>query len=318
MSILKYIEDSKDGNAWEELCVKCYRIRYQDSHYTPISASQGGDGGIEGFTQCGVVHQCYCPEKNYSDDENYEHLRDKLTRDIGKLLKNEYIKKLSEWGVPTIKEWHFVIPEQSDSRIVRHAETKRKEISSAIMLGSTYTHVSADFKVIIKSADDFTEEIGKIILSPYKDYLLNLTTSREAIVIDYTKCESEKVDNIKRKIKAIKNMSDDTDEDVVFMVNFYISSYLKGLEILNDLRLNLPDIYKGLVELAKSCKQDMEIKTRTITDRLENASIFNKLVDEFEEKLIAQFSTSIDLASIGYLKQDLIASWLADCSMEFR
>lgn len=64
MSVLQFIEGYMNGNAWEELCVMCYRMRYQNEHYTPISAAQGGDGGIEGFTQNGIVHQCYCPEKN--------------------------------------------------------------------------------------------------------------------------------------------------------------------------------------------------------------------------------------------------------------
>ena len=82
MSVLQFIEGYMSGNAWEDLCVMCYRMRYQDEHYTPISAAQGGDGGIEGFTQNGIVHQCYCPEKNYSDEDNYTHMRDKMTKDM--------------------------------------------------------------------------------------------------------------------------------------------------------------------------------------------------------------------------------------------
>lgn len=35
-------------------------------------------------------------------------------------------------------------------------------------------------------------------------------------------------------------------------------------------------------------------------------------------KLERDFSSRFTEASIGELKQDLIASWLADCSMEFR
>ena len=43
----------------------------------------------------GIAYQCYCPEKSYSDDELYVHLRDKVTKDIGKLID----KELSiEWG----------------------------------------------------------------------------------------------------------------------------------------------------------------------------------------------------------------------------
>ena len=41
MSVLQFIEGYMSGNAWEDLCVMCYRMRYQDEHYTPISAAQG-------------------------------------------------------------------------------------------------------------------------------------------------------------------------------------------------------------------------------------------------------------------------------------
>ena len=318
MSVLQFIEGYLNGNAWEKLCVMCYRMRYQNEHYTPISAAQGGDGGIEGFTQNGIVHQCYCPEKDYSDEDNYTHMRDKMTKDIGKLLKPDYVKKLKEWGVPPIKEWHFVIPEQKDSRIVKHAETKRKEVLAAKKANPTvYTNIDDDFKVIIKCAEDFLLEISRIVLAPHKDYLLNLAI-RDAVKLDYTKCDSEKVNNIKRKIKAIKNTNNDDDIDVVFLVNHYIESYLSGLAILNKLRLNFPEIHESLIELEQSCKKDVAVKTRLISEHSGNARLFSELLDDFEKKLKEQFSTTISLASIGELKQDLVASWLADCSMEFR
>lgn len=92
---MTFIEGYMTGNAWEELCVKCYRLRYQREHYTAIPAVQGGDAGIEGFTHSGIVHQCYCPERIYSDNELYTHQRDKLTADIEKLMNNgERLKKL--------------------------------------------------------------------------------------------------------------------------------------------------------------------------------------------------------------------------------
>ena len=88
--------------------------------------------------------------------------------------------------------------------------------------------------------------------------------------------------------------------------------------MLNDLRLSFPDVHKSLVELEQSCKEDAFVRTRIVTDISDNSKIFNELLVEFEEKLKEQFSTTIDLASISEIKCDLIASWLADCSMEFR
>ncbi|WP_246359092.1 glycoside hydrolase family 2 TIM barrel-domain containing protein [Paenibacillus phytorum] len=123
--ILEFIDGPLDGDSWEKLCNSCYRIKYQDEHFTEIPAVHGGDAGIEGFTRAGRVYQCYCPEREYSDDELYDHLRDKMTKDINKLTSQKYAKRLKEMGVPTIKEWHLVIPHYRDSRIIAHAETKQ-------------------------------------------------------------------------------------------------------------------------------------------------------------------------------------------------
>lgn len=237
MSILSCLDGYMNGNSWEELCVDCYRMRYQDDHYEPIPAAQGGDGGIEGYTQSGIVHQCYCPEKNYSDQECYEHIRDKMTSDIKKLLDPKYQKRLFNWGVPPIREWHFVIPKQDDSRILKHAEDKRKEVIAAkSKTPDNYPCIHEFFKIIIKCADDFKLEICKIVLTPHRDYLLNLKF-KDNYSVDYTKCDSLKAKNITRKISAVIPEGENKDEYVQDIVSFYIQAYIKGMDILNDLML---------------------------------------------------------------------------------
>ena len=53
-------------------------------------------------------------------------------------------------------------------------------------------------------------------------------------------------------------------------------------------------------------------------DKTMNRALFNDILDNFQNKLEHDFSSMFTTASILELKQDLIASWLADCSMEFR
>ncbi|PFA58981.1 hypothetical protein, partial [Bacillus cereus] len=77
--MLDLINQKKDGNLWEELCTKCYRMRYQSEGFHPVPAAYRGDHGIEGYTHTGIVYQCYFPEKEYSDDELYKSQRDKMT-----------------------------------------------------------------------------------------------------------------------------------------------------------------------------------------------------------------------------------------------
>ena len=312
--IRKFIEGYMSGNAWEELCVKCYRLRYQADNYTPIPATQGGDAGIEGFTNKGIVHQCYCPEREYTDNKLYEHQRDKLTTDIEKLKQNA--TRLRALGVPPVVEWHFNIPEYKDARIIAHAESKRQEVLKAKKdKPAAYEHIADGFQIVIKTADDFTPEISRIIRTNLTDIKLN-TAIGHTSEPDWSKCDSEKVSNIRRKIKAI--MTVDDEESLNKLVGIYVDFYISGLETLNNLRVHFPEIYEEIFQLEQSYKRDVSIKTLLNTDKAMNRQLFEDILDKFHSKLEQDFSSRFTEASIGELKQDLVASWLADCSLEFK
>ena len=314
--ILDFFEGKIDGDSWEEICQKCYRMRYRDEHYTEIPAVQGGDAGIEGFTRSGVVNQCYCAEREYSDDDLYKHQRDKMTHDINKLISSKYKDRLKNLGVPQIREWHFVIPFYKDSRILEHAEAKRKEVLQK-KLGdpNQYDYISDDFIIVIKQAEDFSLEITRIIRKSITDTKLNLAI-KKVRNIDWKQCDSEKVENIRRKVDAV--MGDDGDEeDLKDIVDTYVQSYMKGLEIMRILRVSYAEIYEDVYGLEQAYKTEVKIRTRLNTDRSMNSEIFNSILKDFENQL-KETCKYFTVESIFELKTDIISMWLADCSMKFR
>lgn len=311
-NILTFLGDEMNGDSWENLCNECCRIYYKDDHYTEIPAASLGDAGIEGFTASGIVTQCYCPERKYSDDELYEHQRDKMTKDIGKLLKNrERLKKL---GVPVITEWHFLIPEYKDKRILEHAEQKRKEVLEEKRKNPLkYDYISEDFRIWIKTAANYRVEITRLIRGTLTEVKLNLAVLKTDKV-NWSRCDSEKVENIKRKVKAI--IGEDS-EDLEDLVNMYMNCYINGIEILNMLREDFPDVYEDIVQLEQTYRKEVRIKTMMNTNKEINSQLFNKILDDFGNELEKSFKY-LNSASIMELKLDIVAGWLADCSMKFR
>lgn len=93
---------------------------------------------------------------------------------------------------------------------------------------------------------------------------------------------------------------------------FVVSSRLKLFAT------NSQKIYGDLFKLEQSCKRDVAIRTRMNTNNQLNQSLFDNILNEFERKLEKDFSKMLTQGSIAELKQDMVASWLADCSMEFR
>lgn len=316
--ILDFIGTPLSGDAWEKWCDACYRIRYQADNYQKIPAAYLGDAGIEGYTNTGTVYQCYCHEGEYSDDELYEHQRDKLTKDINKLIDQVNKKRLIDLGVPVIKQWHFVVPFYKDNRILQHATSKRNDIRRGKSAKpKEYEHIDDNFVIVIKIAEDFKIEFSKIIRETITDIKLNVVV-KGFDSIPWDKCPSEKVSNIQRKIRAVMNQVDNDDEDFKDVVGAYVSYYIKGIDVFRMLQADFPEIYEHIYTLELACKSEVNLKTKMNRDQSLNMSIFNEILNDFEQKLSLEFGKYFATSSILELKHDMVGAWLADCPMEFR
>ena len=175
----------------------------------------------------------------------------------------------------------------------------------------------SDFQIIIKIAEDLAPEISNIIRTTITNNRINLAVQHTSSP-DWTKCDSAKVENIRRKIKAVMHIDDTADPALNRVIGLYVDYYISGMENMSNLRIGFPEIYEDLYRLEQSFKNEVSIRTLMNTDHFMNQSVFSTILSDFGEKLEKDFSTIFNQASIAEVKQDLIASWLADCSMEFR
>ena len=306
-----YDNNELDPNKWEELISQLYRIRYKDVGYHYVPARDDGDCGIEGYTDNGIVYQCYYPEGEYSSKDLYEHLRDKMTRDLGKLYTNE--QKLKKLGISDIKEWHFVIPNYEDKKILEHANTKKEELLKSKAEGKISV-IHDNIKIYIKVLDDFQEELN-VLMSTNKEYKYVLPKIEN---IDFSLCDSEKKNNISQKLEKLLTKNGEIDEEnLKKAVNIYINYYIKGIQMLNEIKMHSPQLYEEFIKVEGTYRNEVEIKCVTNTDNAINQQIFNEVLNGFEEKLKEELGKALQYSDIGELKQEMIGKWLADCPLNF-
>ncbi|MDU1053375.1 hypothetical protein [Clostridium baratii] len=309
--MLEFLRDKLNGDFWEKICNYCYRQRYQEFHLTPIPAAYKGDGGIEGFTNHGVVYQCYCPEKNFSDNELYENQRDKVSKDIKKLLKNgDILKKI---GVGIIKEWHFVTPYYKDRRIIEHCHKKEEEVLKEIRKNNL-DYISSDFKIYIKDCDEFVHEIFRYV-KINSDLKLSFELD-ESQDIDLLNCPSMQRENIVRKVKKIDSTG---REDICDkMVKKFTKEYLEWVMLKDIINRKSPELYERIIKIEEAYKNDMEFKCLLAASSGEaNFKTFKEIIDEFEKLLLNELGEIVDKTSIIQMKLEIVSSWLADCPLEF-
>lgn len=312
--MLEIMKNPYDGDEWETIMDKCYRMRYQDHGYQKVPSNFGGDAGVEAFTNIGVVYQCYCPEKLYSDDDLWGNQRDKVTKDIGKLINNGV--RLKEIGVGTIKEWHFVTPEYRDSRLLIHCERKRKLVLEE-KAKNNLDYIDDNFRIIIKTAEDFASEINKLVFL-YKDLKFDIALKHTGNV-DWSKCPSEKAENIKRKLKAIMPYEGNSklEERYHKLVNYWGSFYINGLEVLAGIKASNPEIYEKILKIDNMYRTKVDMKCALNVDSAINKELFEEIIGEVDAELGKIFGDIFNMESVQELKWDLLGSWLADCPMDF-
>ncbi len=316
--MLDYIKKyTQSGDQWEELINRCYRMRYQKEGYQEIPASYKGDGGIEGFTDTGIVYQCYCPEKNYSDNEYYEHIRTKMYNDIGKFIDPTYENTLKKLGLHDVHEWHLVIPENRDKRILEYRTTQVKRVKDYKATHPVQCdYIADDFRIDIKIADDFASEISRMSRLGM-GYELDLRLIEKAQNVDWSSCPSEKADNIKRKIKAVMNNVADEDEGYKRVVQIFLEAYINGISLMEKLRQDDSDVYQEIMSLKSSYKRNVEMKTLMHQNHSMNKSVFDEIFNDFTNQLNTKF-TFLNQETRDELAYDIIGEWLADCPMEFK
>ena len=128
--------------------------------------------------------------------------------------------------------------------------------------------------------------------------------------------QPEKIDNIKRKIKAIMNAEED-DGTFKDMLAYWAEAYIKGIEIMSKLQESCGAIYEDLFDLEQQYKKDVSMQSMMNPDHSLNYKLFMDILEKFEDTLRKQFECFSE-PSIMELKRDLVSGWLADCSLQFK
>lgn len=303
--MLEKIKYLQDGDEWEYWITEFYRLRYQNQGFQEVPAVYRGDGGIEGYTKTGIVYQCYCPEKLYSDDELWEHQRNKVTKDINKLINNgETFLKIGV-GIP-IKQWHFVIPEYKDKRILEHCKKKKDEV-----IKNSLEYIDKSFDIIVKVAEDFKPEIYKLAYLNRDKIDITLKEFEE---IDLENCDSEKIKNIETKIAKIM---DPNTKEYKQLVEIMTKKYVEGIEIINNVKSVIPPLYETIISIDSSYKTNLEFECLMNESKSLNKAFLQEKLKELDNELKAQVGNVITQQSITELKFNLMSSWIADCPMDF-
>lgn len=297
---------SFNGNTWEDLCQLVFKSKYGDQNYQEMPASPG-DFGIEGFIKNkGVAFQCYCPDHLYTQEVLYEKQRDKITKDLGKLKKYEH-QIASRIGSEKIKEWVFLTPEITNNKLLEHAQTKEK-----LILDWNLSIIAPDFKVVLKDADFYAQDIYSITVSSGKKLTFLSILDEHDIETNNDATKYEK--NISRKNKHRCIFQGVLNEKRHAKLNRLTSKkWTDGDLFLKQIEKDSSEIYFQIMRVIY--QYETEVEELCITWQGEAESLVSKVKNVLGDR-IGEAIPALGDAERYKIADQMTSKWLALCPLD--
>lgn len=299
-----------NGNSWEDFCQQCFKKKYENDGYQEMPATFKGDLGIEGYTRNGILFQCYCPDMEYDPAKLYEAQRNKITKDLGKILLNE--RELKAYlGTTRIIKWIFVTPEYTNKELVRHCREKGEEYR---MLNNPI--FADDFDVLVHDIEFFASEIP-IILNFRQDKLdINAPQkSTQKEIADWQSKEISLVDNaIKKHGQRMPAAATNIDTKINKLTQKTISDFLNGDAMIRKWSEKYQDQYEKFQDVISLFEESVEAKCLVFNGN--NNELYNEIEKELRDKIKTSFNF-LDEPMIDRLTNRVMADWILRCPITF-
>ncbi|MBZ5555239.1 MAG: hypothetical protein LAO21_21210 [Acidobacteriia bacterium] len=298
-----------DPNDWEQHIQLVLKLRYAQpvGSYQQIPDDIKGDCGIEGFAKDGTAYQCYACQ-NWTDFRVLlDHQKNKMTVDIGKLLKNED-ELLTILGEIRIGIWNFVLPFWNDKELLKHARRKEMEVR-----GKKPKHLKADFQISVITGDEFLMEKRMLARQDlYKFDVKQLPNTVPTAAQWMQQNEGlELVTNLTRKATVIaKGKSAKMREN---FLNQMVKDYTAGSIVLSRLEQELPEAYEAVIK--KKTDREGELETASVTNTFVPGKFFDETLKQYKAEL--RGVSVISPRAVDILAREAVSDWLMRCPLEF-
>ena len=137
--------------------------------------------------------------------------------------------------------------------------------------------------------------------------------------IDWSKCDSTHIENLRRKITNIFDTYDmpqgKKESSVKTVVDSFVFFYQRGLKVLNKLEDKFPEQY-GKFTRVKSAQEE-NVEMTCLMSPLPKKELFEKIQSDLLEKLISKLGDNFEEAGLEQLTKRIIAEWLMLCPLNF-
>lgn len=297
-----------DGASWEALCQAVFKYKFFGDGYQVVEASPG-DYGLEGFTlHTGLAFQCYCPKQIYDTATLCKKLRKKISDDLKKL--ETYQLEINDLLQGTkIRRWFLVTPTIPSKSLLKHARTKQVEVRSWNL-----PFIDSTFSVELHDGGFYETEIA---------HVKGLTNTSISIdddgVIPPINVDSDEYENNLRRKTALRLSHRPASAAATklekSLFDQTLKEFLKSDDDLAKISVRAPTVYYALCRLLNVFQQ--HVRESSATWNGTPFDLTEKLRNDLEERVSKTLGEGFGHEVAMTIARDMVARWLAICSLDY-
>jgi hypothetical protein len=144
------------GDEWQEFALQLVQRRHGPENVQVVPDKVKGDAGLEFFTTCGCLYQCYAPEEVSDVAKAASAMKAKAGRDLPKLKKNKAVVEQLLAGTKA-RRWILLCPFLDNKDVVASVRGRGVAIKN-----ESLNFLADDFEALCHSQQDFQAEIEQL------------------------------------------------------------------------------------------------------------------------------------------------------------
>jgi hypothetical protein len=276
--------------------------------FVPVPDKMGGDGGLDGFVRReAVAWQFYATEgEPLAPSKRYGHQRDKITKDIKKLLKyRDRVKDIL--GTLVLRDWVLLTPVHESADLIPHCNDKTKEVRDWKL-----PFLDPDFNISVQDLTDFRAEHATAQESGLLPAGLRTPLEFPDVMADgslFSSATGIRIDVMDGKLARILP---DSGSRAYFRGELLRSKYARD-DLLDRYDTRVPDVAhriryeigqaKRAMLMAQACGVDASNHLRNVQDDISIR--------------VKDAATGIPHTQTRHIAEGTACDWLEECTMDF-